>query len=287
MRTQRRGIANSLIAMVAVLILVVGVVGLVTLESQKDTCHNCITTTSSSVPSTASVTTTLQVTSTTQSQKATTTSSSYCIQSGIHGELYVRVVADNTNQPVSGANVTATITNYCSPDFQTALGFTNSTGYSTGLGWTGEFVVTVTYEGAHYTFPAQTSGAVSLATLSIPSGVAAERTIACYGLDCLYNVTFKQAGTCNPTIYAPKWSVTLGDETKSAQTNNTASNSAYAEPLPPPPIVFLVTNGVYQYNIGPSNDEFQPSSGTVTVNGADVIITVTGPVTSCTAVASG
>ena len=57
--------------------------------------------------------------------------------------------------------------------------------------------------------------------------------------------------------------------------------------LPPPPIVFLVTNGVYQYNIGPSNDEFQPSSGTVTVNGADVIITVTGPVTSCTAVASG
>ena len=103
----------------------------------------------------------------------------------------------------------------------------------------------------------------------------------------LYTVTFRQAGTCSPTIYAPKWSVTLGNITKSAQTNNTASNTAYAEPLSPPPIVFSVANGVYQYTIGPSNDEFQPSSGTVTVNGADVIVTVTGPVTSCTAVATG
>jgi hypothetical protein len=104
--------------------------------------------------------------------------------------------------------------------------------------------------------------------------------------DTMFNVTFQQAGTCNPTIYAPKWSVTLGNITKSAQTNNTASNTEYAEPLPPPPIVFSVTNGVYQYGIGPSNDEFQPASGTVTVNGADVVVTVTGPVTSCTAVAT-
>ena len=103
----------------------------------------------------------------------------------------------------------------------------------------------------------------------------------------VYTVTFQQAGTCNPTIYAPKWSVTFGNVTKSAETNNTASNTEYAEPLPPPPIVFSVTNGVYQYIIGPSFDEFQPASGTVTVNGADVIISVTGPVTSCTAVATG
>jgi hypothetical protein len=102
----------------------------------------------------------------------------------------------------------------------------------------------------------------------------------------VFTITFQQAGTCNPTIYAPKWSVTLGNITKSAQTNNTASNTEYAEPLPPPPIVFSVTNGVYQYSIGPSNDEFQPASGTVTVNGADVVVTVTGPVTSCTAVAT-
>jgi hypothetical protein len=103
----------------------------------------------------------------------------------------------------------------------------------------------------------------------------------------IFTVTFQQAGTCSPTIYAPKWSVTLGNVTKSAQTNNTASNTAYAEPLPPPPIVFSVTNGVYQYSVSPSNDEFQPASGTVTVNGANVVVVVAGPVTSCTAVATG
>jgi hypothetical protein len=103
----------------------------------------------------------------------------------------------------------------------------------------------------------------------------------------VYTVTFQQAGTCNPTIYAPKWSVTLGNETRSAQTNNSASNTEYAEPLPPPPIVFSVADGVYQYSVGPSNDGFQPASGTVTVNGADVVVTVTGPATSCTMVATG
>lgn len=35
------------------------------------------------------------------------------------------------------------------------------------------------------------------------------------------------------------------------------------------------------------NDELQPASGTVTVNGADVVVVVTGPLTSCTVVASG
>ena len=114
----------------------------------------------------------------------TSTSSTYCVQTGIHGTLFVRVVADETNQPITGANVTATITNYCSPDYQDTMGLTNSTGYSAPLGWTGNFVVSVDYAGTYYTFPAQTSGAVSLATLSLPSGVVVEKTIACGGLGC-------------------------------------------------------------------------------------------------------
>jgi hypothetical protein len=105
--------------------------------------------------------------------------------------------------------------------------------------------------------------------------------------DTSFTVTFRQAGTCNPPIYAPRWSVALGNETKSAQTNDTSLNTSYAEPVPPSPIVFSVTDGVYQYSIGPSNDEFQPASGTVTVSGADVVVVVTGPVTSCTMVATG
>lgn len=117
------------------------------------------------------------------------TSSSYCIQTGIHGTLYVRVVADNTSKPISGATVTATIINYCTPNYQTDLGLTNSTGHSSELGWTGSFLVNVVYAGTSYTFPASTSGAVSLVTLNLPSGVAIEQTIGCGGLGCQSGTT--------------------------------------------------------------------------------------------------
>ena len=119
----------------------------------------------------------------------TSSTPTYCIQSGIHGTLYVRVVTDSADQPVAGANVTATITNYCTPDYKINLGLTNSTGYSSGVVWTGNFVVSVSYAGTNYTFPASTSAAVSLVTLSIPSGIATEHAIACSGLGCLPGTT--------------------------------------------------------------------------------------------------
>jgi len=119
---------------------------------------------------------------------SSTSTSYYCIQTGIHGTLYVRVVADSTNQPISDANVTATITNYCTPNYQTNLGLTNSTGYSSEVDWAGNFIVSVVYAGTNYTFPALTSGAVSLVTLSIPSGITVEHEIAC-GLGCVNGTT--------------------------------------------------------------------------------------------------
>jgi hypothetical protein len=108
-----------------------------------------------------------------------------CIQTGIHGSLFVRVVLDNTDRPVVGDNVTVTILNYCNnSEHRIPLGYTNYTGYtSSPADWTGVMLVNVTnvFSKASYMFLAQTSGAVSLATLSLPSGLTVVKPIACYG----------------------------------------------------------------------------------------------------------
>jgi hypothetical protein len=132
----------------------------------------------SSVRTTTSVSTTTIITTPAQ------TSSASCLQTGIHGSLYVRVILDNTSRPVVGDNVTVTILNYCNSEYRIPLGYTNSTGYtSSPADWTGNLLVNVTnvFSGATYMFLTQTSGAVSLATLSLPSGVTVITPIACYG----------------------------------------------------------------------------------------------------------
>jgi len=131
----------------------------------------------------SSVHTTTSVSTTTITTTPIQTSSVSCIQTGIHGSLYVRVVLDNTSRPVVGDNVTVTILDYCNSEYRIPLGYTNSTGYtSSPADWTGNLLVNVTniFSGATYMFLAQTSGAVSLATLSLPSGLTVVRPIACY-----------------------------------------------------------------------------------------------------------
>jgi hypothetical protein len=119
----------------------------------------------------------------TTSSTTSTSSTTICTQTGIHGSLQVRVVSENSGTPVQGANVTATILDYCDsgsnqPD---ALGTTNTTGYAPNLvTWTGSVTVTVTYAGAEYTFTAQTDNQM-VATLSIPSGLVVEKAIGCGG----------------------------------------------------------------------------------------------------------
>ena len=120
--------------------------------------------------------------STTTVTKSVQTTSISCIQTGIHGSLFVRVVSDNTNSPISGANVTVTILNYCGSEYSIPLGYTNDTGYTTSpAGWTGVLLVNVTDAGVGHIFLTETSGAVSLATVSLPSGLTVIKPIACYG----------------------------------------------------------------------------------------------------------
>jgi hypothetical protein len=134
---------------------------------------------------TTSVSTLVSTTTVTQSVQTTSPS---CVQTGIHGSLYVRVISDNdTNRPISGANVTVTILNYCGSEYSIPLGYTNDTGYTTSpAGWTGVLQVNVTADvglrvEANYIFLTETSGAVSLATVSLPSGLTVIKPIACYG----------------------------------------------------------------------------------------------------------
>jgi hypothetical protein len=105
-----------------------------------------------------------------------TTFTSPCVETGFVGTLYVRVIADGTNQPVSGAYVTASIPDYCGSDETVDMGLTNSTGYSSGWSWSADYAVSVVYSGTDYTFPAPTSTGINVATLSVPSGIAVEIT---------------------------------------------------------------------------------------------------------------
>lgn len=112
--------------------------------------------------------------------RSTTTTS--CMQTGIHGSLFVRVVSDGTNTSISGAKVTVTILNYCNSKLSIHLGYTNDTGYtSSSADWTGVLLVNVTSAGVGHIFLTETSGAVSLATISLPSGLTVVKPIACYG----------------------------------------------------------------------------------------------------------
>ena len=101
----------------------------------------------------------------------------------------------------------------------------------------------------------------------------------------LYQVTFRQSGSCSPPAYLAPWSVTLGNETIAEPSTATLpiQNGTYiAEPRYQnvSTIAFSVPDGVYQYRLAPFG-AFSPDSGSVTVDGADVSMTVNGPILVC------
>lgn len=126
--------------------------------------------------------TTTSVSTSTVTARPVQTASTNCVQTGIHGSLYVRVVSDATDSPISGADVTVTVLDYCNSEYPIPLGYTNGTGYTaSSADWTGVLLVNVTSAGGGHTFLTETSGAVSLATISLPSGLTVIKPIACYG----------------------------------------------------------------------------------------------------------
>jgi hypothetical protein len=103
----------------------------------------------------------------------------------------------------------------------------------------------------------------------------------------LYDVIFKQSGACTPTVYAAPWSVMLGPWTVAEPPNatlpiSTTYGSATPSYMNDSMIIFAVPNGQYPYNVTMGWSVGNPT-GTVSVEGADVMVLVQGPQVSCTA----
>jgi len=97
-----------------------------------------------------------------------------------------------------------------------------------------------------------------------------------------YALAFTQEGACS--AWGAPWSVALNGYTTVVEPSNASlplpSQSITASPnyQSYSVILFHVLNGVYTYVVSPNFF----SNGTVTINGADTIVTVTGPFMPCT-----
>ena len=97
-------------------------------------------------------------------------------------------------------------------------------------------------------------------------------------------VVFQQLGACSPAFWAVPWSVTIGGSTvvqphgTSLPLDNIVSYTAN-ENLSV--IVFSLPDGGYHYSASPSAF-FTPTSGTIEVNGADVLVQIAYTGTDCT-----
>jgi len=100
----------------------------------------------------------------------------------------------------------------------------------------------------------------------------------------VYALAFTQQGACSGAWGAP-WSVALNGSTTVVEPSNASlplpNNEAQASPnyQSYSVILFHVSDGVYTYVVSP---HFY-SNGTVTMNGADTIVTVAGPFIMCAA----
>ena len=132
----------------------------------------------------------------------------------------------------------------------------------------------------------------SVAYLTISPGT---RTItvttytSCDYSSTLYCVVFQQTGACsNPEFWGIPWSVTIGNttEVQPPGTKLPLNNYGLGGTLNTnfTVIVFSLPDGHYDYNVSPSAGFFTPTTGSVSVDGTDVLVQIAYTGTSCTAV---
>ena len=120
-----------------------------------------------------------------------------------------------------------------------------------------------------------TTTRVTTTTETLPAVTSAKTTVS----PVKHYVVFQQSGYClgSPNVsYESLWSVTLGNETEAKTWNATqtisdntvwtSTNQIFST------MVFLLPDGTYGFSISPNH--FEPSSGLVTVDGADVLVKV-------------
>jgi hypothetical protein len=130
-----------------------------------------------------------------------------------------------------------------------------------------------------------TTEPLSTCTYISTSGSSRSGSIA-GGQQRVYKLTFQESGACFPPAFLSAWSVTLGNNWTEAEPSNATlpisdtsftSSSQFANQST---IIFSVPNGTYSYKVSPEA-MLGPSSGNVTVKGADVIVEVNGPFLAC------
>jgi hypothetical protein len=119
---------------------------------------------------------------------------------------------------------------------------------------------------------------VYLAVISVHSSSA-----SCANSSVLHCAVFQQIGACSPKFWGVPWSVTIGGvtgvqpaNTKLPLDNNSTSGTSNMNLSI---IVFSLPDGNYHFKVSPSF--FVPDSGSVMVNGTDVLVQL-GFETSCT-----
>jgi hypothetical protein len=101
-----------------------------------------------------------------------------------------------------------------------------------------------------------------------------------------YVLVFTQSGSCSPPVWGAPWAVVLYSHTTKVSPTNAslplAENTLQAKPSDRnfSVIGFAIPNGVYTYSYEPS--DFYGQTGTITINGADAVVTVEGPAIACT-----
>ena len=112
---------------------------------------------------------------------SSSTVASHCVRSGEGWAFYVRVVADQSGTPISGAKVSAVATTTCQASANSTRMLTSSgelvsvttpdNGTVSLPTTVDEYSITVDYQGAHYSLSAFVPPVViTTATLSVPSG---------------------------------------------------------------------------------------------------------------------
>ena len=101
----------------------------------------------------------------------------------------------------------------------------------------------------------------------------------------MHVLAFTQQGACSPTLWVAPWDVVLNGHTTSASPSNASLPIPSHEATVSPHygnlsvIGFYLPNGVY---VWASEPDTVGHTGTVTINGNDVVVTVYGPVLGCT-----
>lgn len=131
-----------------------------------------------------------------------------------------------------------------------------------------------------------TKTSTSITTITSTTTVTGTVPESCNTSTTLHCVVFQQLGACTPEFWGIPWSVTIGNTTEVQPPGTTLPISNYSlegtsnENFSV--IVFSLPDGHYSFTVSPSAGFFMPTTGSLTIDGTDVLVQIAYTGTSCT-----